>query len=160
VQWHAVALNVEGRLWMQMLSVHLNQIWAMSQLRKQVQYSCLVGCVGDINAGKTTLVRALLGLPPEEKGHLTENATRHVTAIAMPMRTAKGLAELPASPMLVDTPGMFDTDSVLADTAVRYLGECRLSPTILHKVQQVTDEQDALNYLAFIWHVCMSSCVA
>ncbi len=143
-----------------MLSVHLNQIWAMSQLRKQVQYSCLVGCVGDINAGKTTLVRALLGLPPEEKGHLTENATRHVTAIAMPMRTAKGLAELPASPMLVDTPGMFDTDSVLADTAVRYLGECWLSPIVLHDVQQVTDGQDALNYLAFIRHVCMSSCVA
>ena len=145
---------------MQMLSVHLNQIWAMSQLRKQVQYSCLVGCLGDINAGKTTLVRALLGLPPEEKGHLTESATCHVTAIAMPMRTAKGLAELPASPMLVDTPGMFDTDNVLADTAVRYLGECRLSPTILQKVQQVTDEHDALNCLAFIWHVCMSSCDA
>ncbi|KAL0053582.1 hypothetical protein WJX82_007877 [Trebouxia sp. C0006] len=115
----------------QMLSVHLNQIWAMSQLRKQVQYSCLVGCVGDINAGKTTLVRALLGLPPEEKGHLTENATRHVTAIAMPMRTAKGLAELPASPMLVDTPGMFDTDSVLADTAVRYLGAMALYVIVL-----------------------------
>ena len=78
----------------------------------------------------------------------------------MPMRTAKGLAELPASPMLVDTPGMFDTDNVLADTAVRYLGECRLSPTILQKVQQVTDEHDALNCLAFIWHVCMSSCDA
>ena len=107
---------------MQALVLHLQQICAMAHLRQQVQHSCLVGCVGDVNAGKTTLIRCLLGLPPEVGAHRTENATRCVAATPMPLQTSEGLKALAASPLLVDTPGMFDSDSLLADCAVRYLG--------------------------------------
>lgn len=103
--------------------MHLNQICALAQLRRKVTQNCLLGCVGEINAGKTSLVRALLGLPQEKKGHKTENATRHVEACPMPMLGPNGLKVTPASPLLVDTPGMFDADKALADCAVRYLGK-------------------------------------
>lgn len=75
-------------------------------------------------SGKTSLVRALLGLPQEPTGHRLENATRCAAASAMPVPGPEGLKIIPASPLLVDTPGMFDADSNLADCAVRYLGNC------------------------------------
>jgi GTPase Era involved in 16S rRNA processing len=109
---------------MQVLSTQLNQICALAQLRNRVSHSCLLGCVGEINAGKTSLVRALLGLPQEPTGHRLENATRCAAASAMPVPGPEGLKIIPASPLLVDTPGMFDADSNLADCAVRYLGNC------------------------------------
>lgn len=109
---------------MQVLSTQLNQICAMAQLRNRVNQSCLLGCVGGINAGKTSLVRALLGLPQELDGHRREKATRCAAASPMPVPGSQGLQIIQASPLLVDTPGMFDADSTLADCAVRYLGEC------------------------------------
>lgn len=108
---------------MQVLSLQLHQICAMAGLRQQVQHSCLVGCVGDVNAGKTTMIRALLGLDPEPDAHLTEHATRAVQGTAMPLQQGTDVAyAMPESPVLIDTPGMFDSDSSLADCAVRYLG--------------------------------------
>lgn len=109
---------------MQVLSIQLNQICAMNQLRNRVSRSCLLGCVGEINAGKTSLVRAQLSLPQEPDGHKPENATRCAAASPMPVPGSEGLQTTQASPLLVDTPGMFDADSTLADCAVRYLGNC------------------------------------
>jgi len=76
-------------------------------------------------------VRSLLGLPPEEGAHRTENATRCVAASPMSSCTPHGLKALPSSPLLVDTPGMFDADSTLADCAVRYLGKLLYTPLCL-----------------------------
>lgn len=96
----------------------------MAQLRNRVSQSCLLGCVGEINAGKTSLVRALLGLPQQPNGHKPENATQCAAVFPMPVPGSEGLQVIQASPLLVDTPGMFDEDSTLADCAVRYLGNC------------------------------------
>lgn len=95
----------------------------MAQLRKQVKQSCLVGCVGAENAGKTTLIRLLIGLSTETGGHLRENATANATARAMPLDMPDGLQVLPESPMLLDTPGMFDARKSLADCALRHQGQ-------------------------------------
>lgn len=119
---------------MQVLSTQLNQICAMAQLRNRVNQSCLLGCVGGINAGKTSLVRALLGLPQELDGHRRERATRCAAASPMPVPGSQGLQIIQASPLLVDTPGMFDADSTLADCAVRYLGECHQECTCFPSV--------------------------
>lgn len=97
---------------MQVLSIQLNQICAMNQLRNRVSQSCLLGCVGEINAGKTSLVRALLSLPQEPDGHKPENATRCAAASPMPVPGSEGLQTTQASPLLVDTPGMFDADTL------------------------------------------------
>ena len=102
--------------------MQLNQIAAMADLRKQLKQSCLVGCVGDENAGKTTLIRLLIGLPPEKDGHLAKNATANLVNMPMPVQTADGLQVLPRSPMLLDTPGMFDARKELADCALRNQG--------------------------------------
>ncbi len=76
----------------------------MAHLRQQVQHSCLVGCVGEVNAGKTTLIRVLLGLDPEPEAHRTENATSWVAAASMPpYSSAGGAATTPGSPVLIDT---------------------------------------------------------
>ncbi|DBA78184.1 TPA: hypothetical protein ACH3X2_008147 [Trebouxia sp. C0005] len=107
---------------LQILSVHLNRICAMSALRTISQRCCLVGCLGEVNAGKTTLMRALMGLPPELDGHKRENATTHIAARRMHMHTATGLMEHPAAPVLVDTPGFFDTDKTLKDVALKQSG--------------------------------------
>ena len=131
---------------MQVLSMHLNQICAMAQLRRKVAHNCLLGCVGEINAGKTSLVRALLGLPQEAKGHKAENATRCVDASPMPVLSPNGLRVTPASPLLVDTPGMFDADETLADCAVRYLGKPlrKTKPDALHAVPSLLLPASAL----------------
>lgn len=94
----------------------------MAQLRNRVSQSCLLGCIGEINAGKTSLVKALLGLPQDPHGYKLENTTRYAEALPMPVPGSEGLQIIQASPLLVDTPGMFDIDSTLADCAVRYLG--------------------------------------
>lgn len=94
----------------------------MADLRQSLQQCCLVGFVGDINAGKTSLVRSLLGIPLLADGHLSKNATQWVDAYPLPVPTAQGSRVVPESPLLVDTPGMFDQDSTLADYSVRYLG--------------------------------------
>ena len=59
----------------------------------------------------------------EKKGHRTENATRNVTAVPMPVCTAEGMKAVPSSPLLVDTPGIFDADLALAECAIRHLGK-------------------------------------
>ena len=107
---------------MQMLSLQLNQIAAMAALRKQLKQSCLVSCVGGENAGKTTLIRFLNGLAAEEDGHLIENATSNVVARPIPLWTLRGLRVLPESPVLLDTPGMFDARTAYAECALRHQG--------------------------------------
>lgn len=78
--------------------------------------------LGTINAGKTSLVRSLLGLPLVAHGHLTENAPQWVGAFPLPIPTSHGLQVTPESPLLVDTPGMFGQDGTLAEYSVQYLG--------------------------------------
>ncbi|KAA6428585.1 MAG: hypothetical protein FRX49_01460 [Trebouxia sp. A1-2] len=63
-----------------------------------------------------------MGLPPELDGHKRENATTHIAARRMHMHTATGLMEHPAAPVLVDTPGFFDTDKTLKDVALKQSG--------------------------------------
>ena len=106
-----------------MLSLQLNQIAAMADVRKQLKQSCLVGCVGEVNAGKTTLIRSLMGLPAERDGHLLENATLNVVTMPMPVMTVSGLRVVLGSPMLLDTPGMFDAmGAQFSECALRHQG--------------------------------------
>lgn len=107
----------------QVLSVHLNRICAMAALRKSSQSCCLVGCLGEVNAGKTTLMRGLMGLAPEPEGFERRNATRHIAAQRMHLHTSTGLRPDPAAPVLVDTPGFFDTDETLRDVALQQSGQ-------------------------------------
>lgn len=108
---------------LQVFSTHLNRIFALVRVRRCVHDVCLVGCVGDINAGKTTMVRALRGLPPVPDAHRTENATTCVSVFPMPVHTSEGLKESSTAPQLVDTPGMFDQQAALADCALLFLGK-------------------------------------
>lgn len=108
---------------MQVLAVDLNRICAMSALRKTSQRCCLVGCLGEINAGKTTLMQGLMGVPPNPEGFRPENATTLIAAQRMHIHTSTGLQDHPASPVLVDTPGFFDTDKTLAKMALKHSGQ-------------------------------------
>ena len=110
-------------LCMQVLSAHVNRICAMANLRHSLHGCCLVGVVGDINAGKTCLVRSLLGMPLVENGHRVEHATQWVGAHPLPLPTAEGARVTAESPLLVDTPGMFDQDKTLAEYSLQYLGK-------------------------------------
>lgn len=100
----------------------------MANLRQSLRQCCLVAFVGDINAGKTSLVRSLLGLPLVAGGHLPENATQWVDAYPLPVPTPFGSRVMPESPLLVDTPGMFDQSTTLAEYSVRYLGRSGSTP--------------------------------
>lgn len=105
-----------------MFATSLNRICAVVQLRNSIRDICLVGCVGEENAGKTTMVRALLGLDAITDGYLTKNAT--ICPVVSPLRihTSSGLRAVQDSPMLVDTPGMFDARQELGDCAIKHLG--------------------------------------
>ena len=107
-----------------MFSTQLNRIFALVRLRRRIHDVCLVGCVGDINAGKTTMVRKLRGLEPLAEGQCATMATRFVSVFPLPMHTPEGLQEVSRAPLLVDTPGMFDQNEKLADCALKFLGEC------------------------------------
>ena len=72
--------------------------------------------------GKTTMTRLLQGLEPEEEGHAAENSTRFIAGDRLKLRTSTGLEATAQSPILIDTPGMFDPDRKLNDAA-RYHGE-------------------------------------
>lgn len=94
----------------------------MSALRKSGQRSCLVGCLGEINAGKTTLMQGLMGKAPNLEGYQRRHATTYVAAQRMHLHTSTGLKEDPAAPILVDTPGFFDTDEQLREAALQQAG--------------------------------------
>ena len=106
----------------QVLSVHLNRIRSLHTLRNMIRDCCLVGFVGEINSGKTTMTRLLQGLEPEEEGQAAQNATRCIAGDQLKLRTAAGLEATAQSPIIIDTPGMFDPDKKLNDAA-RYQGE-------------------------------------
>ncbi len=108
---------------MQNFTVHLNRICASHRLRKSIRDLCLVGCMGEENAGKTTLIRKLLGLPVIEGAHRREKSTGFPDVSAMPIHVSGLFKAWPDSPLLVDTPGMFDQRQELADCAMQYLGE-------------------------------------
>ncbi|KAL3162262.1 hypothetical protein ABBQ32_009959 [Trebouxia sp. C0010 RCD-2024] len=110
---------------MQVLSVHLNRIRALHNLRYMIRDCCLVGFIGEINSGKTTMTRLLQGLEPEEEGQAAENATRCIAGDRLKLRTGAGLEATPQSPIIIDTPGMFDPDRKLNDAA-RYHGSMAL----------------------------------
>lgn len=116
---------------MQVLSVHLNRIRVLHSLRDMIRDCCLVGFIGEINSGKTTMTRLLQGLEPEEEGQAAENATRCIAGDRLKLRTAAGLEATPQSPIIIDTPGMFDPDRKLNDAA-RYHGGFLLHPTYLY----------------------------
>ena len=107
---------------LQVLSVHLNRIRALHNLRDMIRDCCLVGFIGEINSGKTTMTRLLQGLEPEEEGQAAENATRCIAGDRLKLRTGAGLEATAQSPIIIDTPGMFDQDRKLNDAA-RYHGE-------------------------------------
>ena len=106
----------------QVLATDLNRICAVVQLRTSIIDVCFVGCIGEENAGKTTMVRALLGLDAVLDGHLTQNATACPAVSCLPIQTSSGLRAVRDSPMLVVTPGMFDVNQKLADCAIKHLG--------------------------------------
>ena len=95
----------------------------MAALRTQLKQNCLVGCVGDENAGKTTLIRFLMGLPAEKDAHLKDKATANVVAHPMPVNTSAGWQGLPASPVVLDAPGLVDARQTLAECALRHQGK-------------------------------------
>ena len=115
----------------------LHIIFAVAQLREATGNSFTVGVVGAMNAGKTTCIRALQGLPPLDGAHRPEFSTLLPEPIAMPVTpmaetaASQRLRVVNGSPLLIDTPGMFDTklqsqvgaDQMLADYSLRYLGK-------------------------------------
>ena len=111
----------------QLLGAHLNRICAMSDLRTASGQSCLIGVLGEGNAGKTTLVDRLTGREPNLNGFEPENTTTYVAANIMQLHTSDGLQALPASPRLLDTPGLFDRDPELQGVVQEYSGECARS---------------------------------
>ena len=108
---------------MQVFNVHLNRVCAVHKVRLSTQDICLVGCVGQENAGKTTLVRKLLGLNVIPDAHQLANATTCPWALSMPIHTGEGLRSFKDSPLLLDTPGMFDQRKEIADCAIQHLGK-------------------------------------
>ena len=107
---------------LQVLSVHLNRIRSLHTLRNMIRDCCLVGFVGEINSGKTTMTRLLQGLEPEEEGQTAQNATRCIAGDQLKLCTAAGLEATAQSPIIIDTPGMFDPEKKLNDAA-RYQGK-------------------------------------
>ena len=73
-------------------------------------------------AGKTTLYRLLLGLEPIANGQTASNATRYIAGEQLKLCTGSGLQATSQSPIIIDTPGMFDPDKTLADAA-RFRGK-------------------------------------
>ena len=98
----------------------------MAQVRELLRQNCLIGCVGDMDAGKTTLVRSLRGLAPEPEGHRPENRTASAVAWPLPLYTPDGLQTPWGAPLLLDTPGMFDDQASLAECALKHQGMMRL----------------------------------
>lgn len=105
-----------------MVTTHLNRICAAARLRDSLRDICFVGCVGEENAGKTSLIRILHGLEPIPDGYKPGKATLHPSVSPLPIRTLSGLTIDPDSPKLVDTPGMFDVRQRLAECAMQHVG--------------------------------------
>ena len=101
----------------QVLSVHLNCITSLHTLRNMIRDCCLVGFVAEINSGKSTMTRLLQGLEPEEEGQAAQNATQCIAGDQLKLRTATGFVATAQSPIIIDTPGMFDPDQKLNDAA-------------------------------------------
>ena len=108
-------------------------------LRNMIRDCCLVGFVGEINSGKSTMTRLLQGLEPEEEGQAAQNATQCIAGDQLKLRTATGFVATAQSPIIIDTPGMFDLDQKLNDAA-RYQGKTSFYYTLLHCI-----------YLDFLW---------
>ena len=104
----------------------------MVNVRNSVRDVCLVGCLGEEIAGKTTLIRTLLGLDIIPNAYENDKATEFVAGTPMPVHTAHGLRAVRDSPGLVDTPGMFDANQERGDCAIKHMGEWSQTCLILN----------------------------